>query len=231
MSIFNAQNKIIEIISHDINLLPVINRFGIKIGFGDVNVNQACINYKIDENFFLAILNVYHNENYFPEKQFINFNVSDIINYLIKTHKYYKSYVIPEIERLFNILLQNEKSYKDIFILLEKIFTNFKIELQKHTNYEENIIFPKIIELSQSVNFNDGIKISTPEINFLNIHSQLDDLIIDIKNILFKYLPTIDDANNCNAFAIAIFSFEKDLKDHARIEDRILYAKLKQYIQ
>jgi regulator of cell morphogenesis and NO signaling len=83
MSIFNEQNKIIEIISQDINLLSVINRFGIKIGFGDINVNQACVNQNIDETFFLSILNVFHNENYFPEQQFINFKFSDIINYLI----------------------------------------------------------------------------------------------------------------------------------------------------
>jgi regulator of cell morphogenesis and NO signaling len=226
MNIFNPQNKIIEIVNHDINLLPVINRFGIKIGFGDLNVKQVSINQKIDENFFLLILNVYHNENYFPEQQFVNFKFSDIINYLIKTHQYYNSYVIPEIERLFNVLLNNEKSNKDIFLLLEKIFTNFKKELQKHTDYEENIIFPKIIELSET----DNLKITIPELNFINIHSQLDDIIIDIKNILFKYLPTIEDIHNCNAFAIAIFRFEKDLKDHARIEDRILYPKVKQFL-
>ncbi len=227
MNIFNPQNKIIEIVNHDINLLPVINRFGIKIGFGDLNVNQICINQKIDENFFLLILNVYHNENYFPEQQFVNFKFSDIIKYLIKTHQYYNFYVIPEIERLFNVLLNNEKSNKDIFILLEKIFINFKKELQKHTDYEENIIFPKIIELSET----DNLKITIPELNFINIHSQLDDIIIDIKNILFKYLPTIEDTHNCNAFAIAIFRFEKDLKNHARIEDRILYPKVKQFLK
>ncbi len=39
MNVFNAQNKIIEIVNHDINLLPVINRFEIKIGFGNVNIS------------------------------------------------------------------------------------------------------------------------------------------------------------------------------------------------
>ncbi len=230
MSIFNAQSKIIDIVEHDSNLLPVLNRFEMKLGFGDITVNQACTSHKIDEDFFLGILNVYHNDNYFPEQKFVHFKISEIINYLSKTHQYYKSYVLPEIERLFNVLLCNSKAHRDIFLLLEKIFFSFTKEFKEHIDYEENTIFPKIIELFNKACANDAVAVKMPVLNFVSIHSQLDDKIIDIKNILIKYLPPIDDVNNCNAFAIAIFRFEKDLKDHARIEDRILYPKVKLFL-
>ncbi|MFZ4399557.1 MAG: hypothetical protein ACOYO1_05960 [Bacteroidales bacterium] len=229
MSIFNSQNKIIEIIEHDSTLLPVINRFGIKLGFGDVNIHQACLKNKINEDFFLAIINVFHNNHYFPEHKFIHFSISDIISYLIKTHHYYNSFTLPEIERLFDILVKNDNSHKEIIVLLGKIFSNFKEEFKKHIDYEENIIFPKIIEATEKYQINPNLKLKLPDFNFVNIHTQLDDKIFDIKNILFKYLPPIEDVNNCNAFAHAILRFEKDLKDHSRIEDRILYPRVKQF--
>lgn len=229
MSIFNENNKIIDIVEHDSNLLSVLNRFGIKLGFGDITVKQACSNNNIDEDFFLAILNVYHNDNYFPEQKFANFKIIDIISYLIETHKFYKTHTLPEIDRLFNLLHSTNTVHKELILLLEKMYTNFKTEFNYHIEYEEKNIFPIIIELSNNDILTNNNKSKLAEFNFINIHSQLDDKIIDIKNILIKYLPPIEDTFNCNAFAIAIFKFEKDLKDHSRIEDRILYPRINQF--
>jgi len=229
MSNFQANNKIIEIVEHDSNLLSVLNRFGIRLGFGDITVQQACTNNNIDLDFFLTIINVYHNDNYFPEQKFNHFKVTDILNYLIETHKYYRLFVFPEIERLFNVLLTNEHSQRNIIILLEKIFLNFKADFNKHLEYEENTIFPLILELDKGVKVSKNNLQKNEGFNFVNIHSQLDDNIFDIKNLLIKYLPPIDDSNNFNAFTIAIFKFEKDLKDHAKIEDLILYPRMNIY--
>jgi len=230
MSIFNSQHKIIEIIEHDCDLLPVLNRFGIKLGFGDITIEQACVQNKIDQVFFLAIINVYHSENYFPEHTFTHFKITDIIPYLIETHRYYKQYLLPELERLCNILILKNTKQNEILVLLEKMFVNFKNEYNKHISNEEKKIFPLILELNANVHAGIPISKGVADFNFVNIHSQLDDKIIDIKNLLIKYLPPLDDANNCNAFAIAIFRFEKDIKDHARIEERILYPRVNELI-
>jgi len=230
MSIFNSQHKIIEIIEHDCYLLLVINRFGIKLGFGDITVAEACLQNNIDEEFFLAILNVYHSENYFPEHKFTHFKIPDIIQYLIETHRYYKSYILPEIERLFDRLITQNSSENKVLILLGKMFVNFKNEYNNHIENEEKTIFPVILELNTNVHSGIPIKKKVSEFNFTNIHTQLDDTIIDIKNLLIKYLPPLEDANNCNAFSVAIFRLEKDIKDHARIEERILYPRVKALI-
>lgn len=229
MSNFQAHNRIIEIVEHDSNLLFVLNRFGIRLGFGDISVQQACTNNNIDLDFFLTIINVYHNDNYFPEQKFIHFKVTDILNYLIETHNYYRQFVMPDIERLFNVLLSNEQSQRDIIKLLEKIFLNFKTDFNWHLEYEENTIFPLILELDNKVKGSEENAQKIENLNFVNIHSQLDDNIIDIKNLLIKHLPPIADSNNFNAFTIAILKFEKDLKDHAKIEDLILYPRMNIY--
>lgn len=230
MASIKQQHKIIDIVEHDSNLLPVINRFGIKLGFGEATVTQICNEYNIDVNFFLAILNVYHQDSYFPEQKLLEFKIHDIVNYLIKTHQYYNEHIIPEIERLLQNLLNNNPQQKEIFMMLEKIFNNFKRELMSHTDYEEKIIFKEILKIDTEKLSDNIIPKPLKDLSFSNIHSQIDDKIIDIKNILLKYLPPVDDVINCNAFAVAIFNLEKDLKDHAKIEDRILYPKVMQII-
>jgi len=230
MSIFTARNMLREVIEHDSHLLPVLNRFGIKLGFGDATIQQICDSHNINQEFFLAIINVYHNEGYFPTQKLLELDTNEIIRYLVESHRYYKTQIIPEIEQVLSDLVQNDNSHKDIFLLLKKFFENFKDEFNKHIEQEETIIFTKILELtSADARLNPEEK-DLSFLDFVNIHSQLDDKINDIKNLLFRYLPPIDDVVKCNAFAMAILRFEKDLKDHGRIEDRVLYPKVKQYL-
>ena len=44
----------------------------------------------------------------------------------------------------------------------------------------------------------------------------------DLKNLIIKYIEPVYNENVCNEFLIAMSDFEKDIKDHARIEDKIL---------
>jgi regulator of cell morphogenesis and NO signaling len=44
----------------------------------------------------------------------------------------------------------------------------------------------------------------------------------DLKNLVIKFLVADYDDNLCNDFLITLLRFERDLIDHARIEDKIL---------
>jgi regulator of cell morphogenesis and NO signaling len=51
--------------------------------------------------------------------------------------------------------------------------------------------------------------------------------MFDLKNILIKYLPPDYDLNIGNSLLASLFMFEKDMKNHARIEDKILVPKVR----
>ncbi len=42
MELFNENNKLVSVIHKDHSLLPVINRLGIKLGFGDLTIGEIC---------------------------------------------------------------------------------------------------------------------------------------------------------------------------------------------
>ena len=50
--------KLADVIHHDFNLIPVINRFGIHLGFGDSTIEQLCI--KQDVNTIIPEIRIYH---------------------------------------------------------------------------------------------------------------------------------------------------------------------------
>ena len=57
MALINAEMKLSEVIINVPNLIPVINRFGIKLGLGDKNIRCFCEEKKLDPDFFISILN------------------------------------------------------------------------------------------------------------------------------------------------------------------------------
>ena len=234
MELFNENSKLASVILKDHSLLPVINRLGIKLGFGDKTICNICVEKGIDLNFFVETINVFHYEAYFPEKRLLDFSVSMVIEYLIKTHQYYKDFLIPENDRLIELFLSASPDQNTENELVRKFYAKFKEEFVIHINFEEREMFPYILELNRVIEnpmSGELFKQKYPEYSisgFEKEHSAMDDKMDDLKNIIIKYLPPNYDQNRGNAFLANLFLFEKDLKNHSRIEDHILIPKVKQ---
>jgi regulator of cell morphogenesis and NO signaling len=234
MELFNANSKLSTVIHKDHSLLPVINRLGVKLGFGDNTIRSVCMEKGIDLNFFVETINVFHYEAYFPEKRLLDFSVSMVIDYLLKTHQYYKEFLMPENDRLIELFLSASLVESSENELVRKFYARFKEEFMNHISFEEQEMFPYVLELGRVIDNPEGHeqflkKYSSYSImGFEQEHSGLDDKMDDLKNIIIKYLPPNYDQNRGNAFLSNIFLFEKDLKNHSRIEDHILIPKVKQ---
>jgi regulator of cell morphogenesis and NO signaling len=231
MQHFSGTDKLAKLIHSNQFLLPVINRFGIRLGFKDKTVSEVCNELNINENFFLTIVNTYYNEDYFPEADLLSFSPKLIVEYLRKTHAYYFNYLFPEVERRLDRVLTGCDGECDDLQLIKQFYTKYKDELSKHIQEEEDKVFPYIIAITDAWEKKLEIpaKYSTYTVkDSEKEHSNVDQKIYDLKNIVIKYLdPTYND-NDCNAFLYSIFQFERDLLDHARIEDKILVTKVMQ---
>lgn len=229
---YNLSQKLAEIIHHDHTLLPILNRFGIRLGFGDQSLNEICISLGINPGFFIEILNTYHDPDYFPRERFLDFPLPLIVEYLKKTHQYYITYYIPEIEKQLNELIASAPG-DDNLSLLTRFYLKFKQELHEHLEYEDKFTFPYVLRLHAQ--YEKGDPVSDPEllpgqsiIQFEEAHSDVDSKLLDLKNIIIKYLHATYDDNKCNTLINTLFNFEDDLRDHARIEDKIMVPKVLQ---
>ncbi|MCX6150959.1 MAG: hemerythrin domain-containing protein [Ignavibacteriales bacterium] len=227
MKLLTPNVKMADVIHSNYLLIPVVNRFGIPLGFGENTIRTVCTEHGIDIDFFLSIINAFSNENYFPEKKMQTFNVLMIVEYLKKTHKYYREVQIPIIEKHLKVFLQGASSRNKSLQLLKKFFLVYKKELLTHLKYEETITFPYIEEVyrlynsqqknrKQKSNLNYSMKMYEAE------HDEVDDKLYDLKNILIKYISGNFDEVTCNTIIFELFRLEKDIMDHARIETNIL---------
>lgn len=228
MELFDKNTKMTELVYANYLLLPVLNRFGISLGFQDKSVIDVCTEREIDMNFFLAIVNTFHQHEYFPEDELQSFSSNLIVDYLRKSHQDFIKDSLPNIEVLLLKVVKSSKS-NDLKII-QKFYNKYKEELLEHIKDEEENAFPYALELQRVYDLNISPlpkHIADYSIqSFEKEHTNVDEKLFDLKNIIIKFLQPNYNDKYCNEFLFKLFQFERDLTDHARIEDKILVPKV-----
>ena len=216
--------KLSEVVEEHTSLIPVINRFGIRLGLGDKSVNQICEEYGIDPDFFLIVINTFLNEEYFPEKKLQMFHTSQIIDYLTKTNSYYARYQLPNIERHLSSFISMSSPDNGSLNLIGKFFSSFKEELTARIENDGKVWFPYCLELSNKLHASQTAE-ELKELQLCTIkreEDRIEALLYDLKSILIKHISGEYNENLCYAVIFSIGSLEKDIKQHNRIRYRIL---------
>ncbi len=213
---FTADMKLADLIHTDYRLLLLLPRFGLNLGIGEKTVKECCEKRHISVSLFLMIANLYTFEQYIPDAEVIDqLDIDPLILYLQNSHSYYLNHRIKSIEERLPIVAdQSVGSHKKI---LSQFFQEYKNEVINHFNYEENIVFPYILNMRKGIR-STGYHIEIFEQN----HSNIDDKLNDLKNIIIKYLPEHAELSERTHILFDIFSLEKDLRKHTLIEDKIL---------
>jgi regulator of cell morphogenesis and NO signaling len=227
--------KLADVILKHHQLLSIISRFDIKLGFGDKSVKEICEIYNINVDFFLEIVNSFIDEDYSPKKQMQKFSLELIINYLRKTHDFYLDNKIPEIAALIDKMIENsDEEHKKSLLMIKTFFNQYRDELSSHIEREEKVVYPYILKLEKV--YNNPLSLSKIEIQELmkysiddyeDEHDNISEKVFDLKSIIIKYLPPQDDYKISYRVLAQLDRLEQDIMDHSEMEDRILVPKVR----
>ncbi len=224
--------KMADVIHFSYSLLPVITRFDINLGFGDKTVEEVCRDNNVNLDFFIEITNSFVDEDYIPQKDLNSFPLSLIVKYLEKTHDYYLSEKIPELEYMIDKMVSLSDADIQKTELLKNFFKEYREELNNHIEREELKVQPYVIEIEkayESGSLNEQLRkqILKYSINdFANEHDNVEEKLYDLTNIIIKYMPPCPDRALCNRILMELFRLEKDLNAHAELEDKVLIPKV-----
>lgn len=172
-----------DLIQANYRLLRVLPRFGIHLGFGDKSVAEVCRAQGVSMELFLLVCNISTFDDFLPDTaMFKGIDVEDIVLFLQNSHKYYLEQRIPEIRE--NLSSLEEGPGTSSARILDRFFNDYRNEVEAHFEYEEQTVFPYIRGLIHGVH-TEGYSIEQFEEN----HSNIEDKLEDLKNILIKYLP------------------------------------------
>lgn len=225
--------KLAELLVRNHHLLSIINRFGIKLGFGEKTIAQICENHSINVDFFLEIVNSFNDPNYLPKREMQKFKLSLIIDYLRKTHRFYLDRKIPEIEALIEDMEAHSlPEHNRTIALIRKFYHEYRDELIRHIGHEENKVYPYILKLEEiylaeqtageAKQFVETYSIE----QYLSEHDDISDALVDLKSLLIKYLPPQQNERLCYKILAQLDHLEQDIIDHSLLEDRVLVPRV-----
>jgi len=230
--LITKDQQLASLIHTDIELLSLLSRFDIKLGVGDKSIEEVCHKKNISVDFFLEIVNIFHNKEYFPTAKLQSFSISLIVNFLKESHLFYNEELIPTIEELIHQLVWSGDDHDRNLKILKKFFNEYRNEVKTHTKQEEETVYPYTVFIEESCIKNKNIddcykKMQEYSItNYAEEHNNIEEKLTDLKNIIIKYLPPSDNQDIAYKILNKLFKLEKDLNHHAAIEEKILVPKI-----
>lgn len=211
--VYEADDKMIQLISDNYSILQALGSFGINLGFGDKTVREVCCDNKVDCATFLAVVN-YAINGYYKQGDTASMDVPTLMHYLHASHTYYMDFQLPFIRKE---LEQSLDESDEVARLILKFYDAYAQEIRKHMKYEERVLFPYVDALLDGL-LNDNYDIAT----FAKHHGQTDVKLKELKNIIIKYLP--GDSllgNRLTATLYDLYNNEKWLELHGNVENDI----------
>lgn len=225
MPLLYSNMPLSEVVENHTSLIPVINRFGIRLGLGDKTVEVICKENGLDTDFFLTVINTFLNEEYFPERKLQTFHTSQIIDYLTKTNNYYLRFQLPNIERHLNSFISMSAPGNQSLAAIGRFFNSFQSELTTRIQNDANVWFPYCESLNRQLKEKEGVEALAmiPSAGSpVEIEEPIESLLADLKSLMIKHLSGEYEQNLCYAVIFSLSSLEKDIKQHNRIRYRIL---------
>ena len=211
--IYEADDKMISLISDNYNLLQALGAFGISLGFGDKTVKETCENNGVDTHTFLAVVNYAINGIDVPVSD-QRISVPTLLQYLDASHAYFIDFQLPYIRRELEESLNKGNSLAQ---LIMRLYDEYAREICRHMNYEQHTLFPYVKTLL------DGHLASDYNVEtFSKHHDTMDQQLHELKILIIKYLPQDVLHNNQLMAALHdIYENEVWIRQHAMVEDHI----------
>ena len=190
----------------------VLTRLGIPFGFGDETVEEVCRRQDFDPETFLLICSVHAYGVLPPKERIRKAELKDVLKYLRRSHTYYMEVAMKELTAaLVNLTEPCDGKHRNI---IRKFFNEYKEELLKHLEYEENTVFPQAEAALGHGRF-------VPD-DYGENHSHVEEKLEDLKNLLMKYMPPVCGQQDIYRTLSLIFTLQEDLAKHILVEDGIL---------
>lgn len=212
MTLINPDTRLCDVIEQEPSVIPVINRFGIRLGTSDRTVGETCAMLGLDADFVVAMLNTFINESYFPEDTLKAFRPTEIADYLAKTNVYYVRFQLPNIARHFDRLTASASGDSAPLQLMRQFFDGLKTDMMRRADLDRDSWFPALASGA------DAMEAVTPAA----LDDEIADKISDLKSMFIKHLTGDFDENLCYGVIVALNTLEKDVRQNNRIRRRIL---------
>ncbi len=219
---FTPDLKVSEIIPDNPYMLLFFEHFGITLPVQDKSIQRICKENGLNTALIISFANLFNGVGQVSEPKLSFDDTKAIILYLRNSHEFYSREIYPEI--LDTIEQLAEINHSSEMNLVKKFFTEYFDEVTEHLDYENNVVFPYVLDLYvQITNLEKGKrKKEYSVVQYRDQHNDIEEKLEDLKKLLIKYLPQKSDRILRRKLLFNLFELEYDLNVHSQIEEHIL---------
>lgn len=213
---YRSGDKMRDLVRNNSELILVMGRFGLSLGFGEKSVREVCRMHNVDEKTFLAVVNYITGRDYHCGEVVL----PSLIRYLKQSHEYFLDFNLPSIRRKL-IEAVDCSGGNDIAMLIIRFYDEYVQAVRKHMEYENDVVFSYVEQLSQG-----HLKRDYTISEFASKHAPIGDKLKELKDVIIRCYP---EKNNylLNAALLEIIACEQDLASHCMIEDKLFVPAVK----
>lgn len=224
MAFIKAHTVLSDLVQEQIAILPMLHRFGIRLGLGDATISEICEEHHIDSVFFLHILNSYLNPDYFERVKVSPSHLSLFADYLEETNRSYLSSQLPNIEVHIGSFVRKSGRDNPLFMTLPHVLMELRSTLEERIRLDEEEFLPRFRALAQQL---DG---SIPSITLeqplegweaLPI-DRTEALVGDVMQVMIRHLKGDFNDNLLHAVLYSLSMLRNDLSSNNRLRARLI---------
>ena len=208
--------KMADMIASNYDLILMLPRFGIPLGFGEKSVKEVCRERGVDENFFLTVCNIYSFDDYRPDDDEVAaIDHRLVVEHLQASHRYYIEERLPHMQHHLDHVAESAGDQSSA--VLKKYFADYCREVRDHVRREERNLISMLDTLS------DGEPLSKAVTDhYVKSHDNIKDKLSDLTQIIYKYIPGERLNEEMMELVFDIMQLSRDLEKHAMIEELLL---------
>ena len=213
--------------------IPVFEKLGIDFCCGGNRpLEEACAAANLDLDQVLQSLETAIAEPSRPsDRELKSGSLAELISHIVRTHHAYVRTQIPEVEHLLEKVHSKHGENHPELTTIQNTFHGLAQELMMHMMKEENILFPYVERMEESVIQREPIlpppfgTVANPVRMMEHEHDDAGVALRALRDASQNYNPPTDACTSFRALYTALGNFEKDLHQHIHLENNILFPQ------
>ena len=213
---FTGRMKMADMIASNYDLILMLPRFGIPLGFGERSVKEVCRDHGVDENFFLMVCNIYTFDDFRPDDEEVaRIDNRMVVEHLRASHRYYTEERLPHMQHHLDHIADSSGGRSGE--ILKKYFADYCREVRDHVRHEEK----SLATVAEGLRDGEPLSKALGE-HYQKSHDNIKDKLSDLTQIIYKYLPGDKLNEEMMELVFDILQLSRDLEKHALIEELLL---------
>lgn len=229
---FMYEKKVGEVVAEDYRAAAIFQKYGIDFCCkGNITIDEACSLQNLMTEEVMRELKILFASDKKHPADYQSWSPALLANFIEETHHRYVKEKTPVIQSYLNKLFHKHGGHHPELLEINKLFGESAVALASHMQKEEQILFPRIRQLTATTSdappdflmtcsiLNGPIKIMMQE------HDNEGERFKKIDILTDHYQPPADACNTYKVAYALLREFENDLHLHIHLENNILFPK------